>query len=515
MRIIGWREHQPGRTLTEARYYNAIYLVLLLLGGTGLFSAIACVFLIFEFQDGLLKWLEQGKVREGREFILASFGWFASMLLMFVASQPLRRQERQMSGFRRLLYGYSTVLTAILVLAVLVIANIIYGFKGPKDIDMTSGKIFSMDPVSIELIQGINKPVHAYLIFPSEYRFYRDLRKLLEHCAELNSNFHFTYFDPSTETDAVIKLYQRLKLIDTSKPGSQRLRLDSQDYGILLSTGENETQTSLISIDKLISSKGSRDNPNQPPILQYQGEVKVMNELAFLLEDKVKPIVYFTQGHGEIDMSDAQNTNRLNPLKGTRLKKYLEEHNFEVRTWESNLGTVPKLDDATIVVILGADKDFTPQELGALREYIRNDKRRKGAAGKLMICLSAHANPVDKKVLKTNLDQLLNPLDIHFDDHFVLQQPAKVSLFNLPPQLALMGAMRLEDGGALENLTKRYELFFALLARKIEAGNNRKGPNAIHWQPLLTLDRPRNQSKELANRSKDDLSNEKRSCWRI
>ena len=37
------------------------------------------------------------------------------------------------------------------------------------------------------------------------------------------------------------------------------------------------------------------------PQRQFTGEVRLMQELYFLAEDKRRPVVYFTQGHGEPD----------------------------------------------------------------------------------------------------------------------------------------------------------------------------------------------------------------------
>ena len=75
--------------------------------------------------------------------------------------------------------------------------------------------------------------------------------------------------------------------------------------------------------------------------------------------------IYFTIGHGERDLF---NTDRQ--LGYSQWRGLLEQNNYQIDNVSLFASGVP--DDAKVVVSLGPQKDFLPEELAALAKYLAN-----------------------------------------------------------------------------------------------------------------------------------------------
>src|SRR5207253_2121940 len=61
----------------------------------------------------------------------------------------------------------------------------------------------------------------------------------------------------------------------------------------------------------------------------FKGESELMSTISFLSGGKQQPVIYFTQGAGELDLNDATSQE---PNKGMgRLKRRLQEGNYTVK----------------------------------------------------------------------------------------------------------------------------------------------------------------------------------------
>lgn len=90
-----------------------------------------------------------------------------------------------------------------------------------------------------------------------------------------------------------------------------------------------------------------------------------------------KRVLYLTAGHGERGLLPQAATALEKARPGlSRLEEWLRVLNVEVRTlgMAEGLGTeVPR--DASVVAVVGAERDFSPEELAALRRYLERGGR--------------------------------------------------------------------------------------------------------------------------------------------
>ncbi len=100
---------------------------------------------------------------------------------------------------------------------------------------------------------------------------------------------------------------------------------------------------------------------------------------ALLKVLREKRTAYFTVGHGEL--GDAQPTAQNEGRTGKGMREILEQQNYAVRDLGATTGLgVDVPDDATLVVVLGPEHPFLPEEVASLERYASR-------GGKLFLCL--------------------------------------------------------------------------------------------------------------------------------
>lgn len=114
-------------------------------------------------------------------------------------------------------------------------------------------------------------------------------------------------------------------------------------------------------------------------------EQELTNAILKTFKEK-KPIIYFTEGHGEKSTDDTQNE-----MSAYAIKQLLEKNSFEVKKL-SFLQKAQVPSDADLVVILGPAQSFQDFELKAIEEYIKT-------GGKLIVALDPEKPPVMKPLL--------------------------------------------------------------------------------------------------------------------
>src|SRR5205085_2492238 len=98
----------------------------------------------------------QGK--EGWRVWVVVIALLGGLALMFVSVQLGRAEERSNPMLRRLVYGYNAVLTGVLVLAILVVANVLVSVHFSTPYDWTSQSIYSLSSRSENLLENLQKP---------------------------------------------------------------------------------------------------------------------------------------------------------------------------------------------------------------------------------------------------------------------------------------------------------------------------------------------------------------------
>jgi hypothetical protein len=389
---------------------------ILLLAAGGLLGALLIIFgmaYFYLWSDSLGKWIDRRELKEARWVLIPLLMILAGAGLVFAAIQPARAEERNNSSVRRLVYGSNFGLTALLLLVAMVVVNVLIAREIPNTLDTTSTGIYSISNNTKALLARLDQPVKAYAIgTEGPRRELNSIRQLL------------TAFQENSDGKFTVKFLSRVARSDQSEVSGLRSKYPQLDLAleqrnvaavVLLSTGEDEKRHKVIPNTEFVNEQR-----------EFTGEARLFKEVAFLADSQTKPVVYFTQGRGELDITG--NPDASPARSASRLKDYLEKNYIDIRPLNlpSEKPEIPA--DAAMVVIAEPLIPFPEAVVAALRKYMTDPNKK----GKLLFLAGSAAGP-DQKMVKTGLEPLLEELNVHLDDHFVYNLPIgeNRSLFNV------------------------------------------------------------------------------------
>jgi hypothetical protein len=349
--------------------------------------------------------------------LLAIFGGLA---IMFISLLPLRAFERSNVTLRRLLYGYNAVLTGLLVLGILLVANVlVYNYVTPS-FDWTASGIYSLSDRSKNILHSLDKPTKVYAVVSSSSTM-RELKALLDNCRAVNEKLQVEYVDPDLDISKMRSLYSTYQF-------DERL-------GLLIVYGEEgKAEHQVVKGSEIFAADPSSGRGDR---FIFKGEDALMTALNYLEEGKAKSVVYFTQGNGELDINDSGSSQ---PGKGLgALRDRLQKANFEVKGLQlspvaegksTNLSTVVSNkvpDDAEIVVVCGPRNQLPDFALKALRDYMNRPGDSAGKKkGKLFVLLDFVQDRA-KNVVKTGLESLLEEFNVQIGSDRLLSLPTNLN----------------------------------------------------------------------------------------
>ena len=277
------------------------------------------------------------------------------------------------------------VYTAVALFAVLVVINLI-AFDHNHRFDLTPDKRYTLSDFDQKVLASLKSDVKVMAFIRTEDPVYMELEELL---------FRIATFTPRVT-------YQ---VIDTNKsPGLAR------QYGV-------STYGQVI-----VETEGRRrDFDNARP----DGLIPAILQVSHA-ENKH---LYFTAGHGERDLFDNDRTGGF-----SQWRILLMQNNYEIENLSLFGGTgVP--EDATMVVIMGPQKDFLPEELTALQQYLAR-------GGHLMVMLDPFNSP--------SLVAFLKQYHIAFIDQVVVDPAYRLTAGEI---LTTQIPLRAEDSQITRSMT--------------------------------------------------------------
>lgn len=231
------------------------------------------------------------------------------------------------SGFRGLLgrrstrYGMGSIITIVLVLAIMVFVEAISS-KNSLRVDMTENKRHSLSSQTIKILKGLNVEVEALAFYGKNRRDrdrWEDQLKLYQHRSK---RFKYKMIDP--EMDPTVTKEHGVKLYGTTvvKSGGRQVKIE----------------------------EGSEEN--------------LTNAILKVLRSE-KKLVYFLKGHGEASIDDESE----NGYSLTR--ESIEDESYEVR--EVVLLRREKVpQDAALVIVNGPKVLLSDHEFKLLSEYLED-----------------------------------------------------------------------------------------------------------------------------------------------
>jgi hypothetical protein len=365
--------------------------VLVLLGGIlGISTAVYGLALPFvEYSDVFGGGFAEWRKNPGPLFWTA-LPLLGGLALTFVSLMLTAGLERNSQQARQLLYGYNAVLSALLLLIIFLLLNVfpysgVWPFRAlAQTSDWTSTGLFTLSQSTKERLSSITQPVKVFVILDGNDPYNNFVETMLQTCHEINPKITWETFSRDLNRNQVSDLVNKYSLADPT--------------GLIVVYGtEPNTSFQFIPRKELGSDIGTDENFR----FSFKGEAALAGALTYLSEGKTKAVVYFTQGHGELDIAEKGGDRRDASI--SVLVEALGKSNYEVKplTFGVDQTTVP--DDAAVVVVARPRTKLPDSIVSALRTYAAGDAKKKG---KLFVLLGVGAQP-DGTMAPTGLEPLL------------------------------------------------------------------------------------------------------------
>jgi hypothetical protein len=417
---------------------DATRLMVLVVGGwLGFTISVVALALAIRWREVFTGGMESWQGANAWKLWLCIFLELVGLAAMFASLQLARTQERSNPVLRRLLYGFNAVLTGLLLLAFLVVLNVLAYLYLPVVSDWTASSLFTLSPKSKNILEGLGKPVKVYVLTGSrEDPVFGDVQNLMDNCQAVTNKFEVEYLSRDRSPERLGELMRRYQLVNTE--------------GLLVVYGSPPQENhEFIKKDDLAEIGGRGFSAEDKPRWVFKGEDALMTAINYLEEGKSKPVVYFTQGNGELDINDSQANQPIDEGAGL-LRERLQKSNYEVkglrlspigtgRTEGKNVVTAKEVpDDAALIVVAGPRQKFLPEAVTALRDYMSKPAGPKKAKGKLVVLLDVVT--AQGKMVQTGLEELLAEYNVRMGNDQVL-----APLSNNPLYVRVTANPRLRD----------------------------------------------------------------------
>lgn len=290
-------------------------------------------------------------------FLIASFSFriiqdkwnalslsFLGVSLFFLIFSIILDWKEIVAFFRKraIKYGLTSFLGILLMLAILSLLNFM-SFKHYKRFDLTISKRFSLSDQTIKLLKNLPRPVHL-----------------------------ITFFRP----DQVVEKQKFDDLMHEFNAYTNKIKIDSYDPDL----SPHMAQKYNVNIYGTIVVESSK----QQEKINKIDEGELINAILKVIKD-TKKVVYFLEGHQEIDLDDTSNKGISN------FKDRLIKENYEVK--KLSLLSKPEIpSDASLIVIAGPLVDLLNYEIDALNKYLSQ-------GGRVLIFYDPSSSPSLLKIL--------------------------------------------------------------------------------------------------------------------
>lgn len=371
-------------------------MALLTLGGSsGFFTALLGLVLPFSasfqpvFTGGLLEWRKNPGT-----LLTVGLALLGGLLLMFLSLQLAHGLERTRAVLRRILYGYNTILSCLLLLIILGFLNILsYVTLWPfdvmgKTIDWTRNKQYTLNDGFRKLLTSLDKPVHVYALIGGGGGdiLTEEIDSLLKNVKNTAPRY--------IQSDILSRDFNSRRVFELQKKYNF-----PEPEGLLVVYGDEEEKplNDFVGIRELVDNEGRR----------FTGENALYKSIDYLTQGKNKPTIYFTQGNGELSFSRGQRGKPSDSMAS--LIERLNLGNYTPRELRydpkesTDVLTKRLLEECETIVIARPTQPLPPPLIASLRDFVKgNDKKH----GKLFLLFDALTNQ-DGKVVQTGLEPLL------------------------------------------------------------------------------------------------------------
>jgi hypothetical protein len=445
--LLGFIAIPAGLYLYLAEEPNVRAWVLVVGGLTGLVISVMVLVRAWLSRELFLGGPAQWRTEAVWKVWLCAYLELLGLLIMFSSVLVARAEIRVKPAMRLALYGYNSILTGMLLLALLAVLNVVVYVLFPwKNLDWTASRgLYALSPSSQDILEKLKVPVSVYVLFPKHKKEYREMHDLLDNAQAVTDKLNVKYIFPDSRED-ILEYTSLAQKYPELIPDIRTTQFDEdQGRGVLVvygtETDGRKAPHVLIPPRKIVKEDFDPRAGRQKK--QYIAESSFMTELQYFMEGQKKSKVYFLQGDDELDVNESRPRPRqgmiyipMNPFGAGVLVDRLKKENFEV----SGLSFAPGKDegavihvkedqskrkdipsDARTVVIAGPSEPLSKETLDALDRYMEKD-------GRLIITFDVVVKVVNRQLTElkqSGLEDWLKKFNVDVGGDFIHRLPLK------------------------------------------------------------------------------------------
>ncbi len=353
---------------------------------------------------------------------------------------PNARSARQSAGLQ-------SVLNLLIAAVIFGLINWL-GFRHYNHTDLSASQYYTLSAKTKDILAKLDAPLHIYtLLDPRLGPQDQQIENLIKEYVLTQPKFvSYEKIDSAMDPKRTKELYDKL-------------HFSGADYLVILEYGDHSPR--FVKQDEFFDV-----NPMNGQVMGFKGEQQLTSAITALLEGKASK-VYFTEGHGEHSIHDAEpGTNGYGQVAAL-----LKDDNIETTTINlAEKGEVPP--DAEALVIAGPSIPLAPVEVTAIDKYLANN-------GKLLILLDPYYT--------SGIEGVLQKYGLKYEDDLVLREVVGPTGSQVPMPYAAI----YQGGFGMEPITQKLaEANLQLIiqdARSITIPTS-TGPEPLKMQPLLQTD---------------------------
>lgn len=290
---------------------------------------------------------------------------------------------------RRLVIGANVLLQIAAALAVVIMVNWLAS-RHYLRADWTQSGYYKLADKTKQVLGSLKEPLDVVVFLPPSGG-HDYVEKVLDDVRNLLKEFQFygksrlrvEYVDPQRDLARAQQLVTQYTL-------------DSPDV-VVFASG---TRHKYVRLDEMVNLESDPTDMGESRVKSFKGEGLFLSAIQTVTEEK-PPNVYFLTGHGEHDPEDFDQRDGY-----SEIVRYIKRDNITVQKW--NLLEKQALPtDAGLIVVAGPHKPFSPAEVNALEQYLKD-------RGRLLLLLDPHA--------PSGLEPFLKRWGVQVDDDLAMRK---------------------------------------------------------------------------------------------
>lgn len=265
------------------------------------------------------------------------------------------------SAPKRLTIGFHVILQIVLAGAMVVIINMAVQRWHPPKLKLTRNDYYELSDKSRQLLSSLKTPIEVIVFFqpdarePVTARVYDDIQHLLREYVSVSKQVKVRYVDPDRDPVEATKMEKEYGV---------------QVPNVVVFVNPETKRNKFVQVADLVefAKSGNPFEGSSDRIKAFKGEQQFTSAILSVLDPKLMK-VYFLQGHGEGDPTDAESKQGCSGIA-----TYIRRDNLAVDTcnFVKDL-QLPK--DCDVLVICGPTRPYSDMELQALQNYLQSDGR--------------------------------------------------------------------------------------------------------------------------------------------